>query len=243
MFIIEKKEKSKSEEVKESININDLKQEERDEFKENNKKSKGSLFYKIISVCFMLLAFFGGLGYFLYVQLGMQTWAVTLLMLFCVQSLIIMGFTTISIFSYKDIIMNFKLLLKKHKGFGIYYIVRGNKILDRVCAKLELNPKIEKNNRLINKKNIYYIKQSPLHAIPCVFVGEEEAKSITLENTKDMGAPRFSEIMKLGVAYGMSKMLSKDKTIIMLLAIGFLITLILGAGNLLLSLKTAGIIQ
>ena len=213
------------------------------EIKVEKPKKELSLFWKCITVSFMLMAFFGGFGSFMYFQVGLQIWAVALLILFCVESLIILGFGAIAIFSWKDIVMNFKLLLKRHKGYGIYYIVRANKTLDRQCKKLELNPELEKNKRLIDKQDIYYIKQSPIISIPCVFVGDEDAKSIPLENKKDLGASRFNEVLKLSVAYGMSKVISKDKTIILLLAIGFLITLIIGIGNLFIGLKSAGIIQ
>ncbi len=206
-------------------------------------KKEPSMFWKIVIIGFMLMAFFGGFGYFLYVQLGLKVWAVALLFLFCFESLTILAFTGIALFSWKDIVTNFKLLLKRHKGYGVYFNVRANKILDRQVKKLELNPELEKKKRLIDKKDIYYIKQSALFSIPCVFVEDEGAKSIPLENKKDIGASRFNEVLKLAVAYGMSKVVNKEKTILLLLVIGFLITLVVGVANLFMSLKAAGLVQ
>lgn len=200
---------------------------------------------KKIGVSIILAALLlGGFAYALYKIMSLKAWAVTFVFLFAIESLLLLLLFAIYMFAWKDIIINFKILLKRHKGYGVYNIVRANKIIDRKVAKLETNPKIEDKDRIIDKSHVYYFKQSALWATPAVFIHDEGVKSIALDKeAKEVSAKRYSESLKLAVMYGMTKVLSDNKKLIIIMLAGFGLLALIGLGQLFLQMKAMGIIH
>ncbi len=181
---------------------------------------KDPFWYKMVLFIYLIGIAIFATGALLYKAMGIAIWSLVLLIIWSLSIMSNLIFLVMALISWKDIKTNFKILLSRHKGYGIYNIVRANKVIDRIVAKLESNPEIAGKKRLINKEHIYYVKQSPIFFIPHVFIPEDSAMSIPLKSEDKVNATRFSEALKLAVSYGMSKALglTKDwKSILILL--------------------------